>query len=175
LAQAATWGMGLASHESELIFLEANMKIDKALLRLFCGAGLAVALVTTPSFAAGNKSANTTTGATDNDTGAATDTTMPESGSEDMTAPPSDTAESPVDTNMATGISFNELSSDEVKQIQSALNEQGSAIQVDGVVGPETKGALSDFQERNNLATNSSEISRETLTQLGLQDIMQAH
>jgi hypothetical protein len=93
------------------------------------------------------------------------------------TAPSDTTGAMPTDSpKMAQQpINLNELKMDEVKRLQTALNERGATLQVDGAIGPNTKKALTDFQAKNNISTSSDQLSADTLQQLGLQDIMQAH
>jgi outer membrane lipoprotein SlyB len=42
-------------------------------------------------------------------------------------------------------------SDDQVRRVQSALNEQGYNVQVDGVMGPQTESALKSWQAKNGL------------------------
>jgi len=63
------------------------------------------------------------------------------------------------------------LSSDQVRQIQEALNEQGYRVgTVDGQMGPQTKQALEKFQEAEGLQA-TGELDSETLAALGMDDI----
>jgi peptidoglycan hydrolase-like protein with peptidoglycan-binding domain len=66
-------------------------------------------------------------------------------------------------------ISAQQLSSDQVKQIQQALQDKGvSPGPVDGVVGPKTKQALRQFQQDQGIA-GSGQINEQTLQALDLE------
>lgn len=54
-----------------------------------------------------------------------------------------------------------------VSRIQSALNETGFSLTVDGIMGPDTEAALREFQARRNLQP-SGRPDAGTLRQLGL-------
>jgi hypothetical protein len=54
-----------------------------------------------------------------------------------------------------------------VSRLQSALNERGFALQVDGVLGPKTEAAIREFQQRRDLPADGR-LNRSTLRQLGL-------
>jgi peptidoglycan hydrolase-like protein with peptidoglycan-binding domain len=66
-------------------------------------------------------------------------------------------------------VSPNSLNEEEVKAIQQALNEKGfHAGNVDGIWGPETRTALRNFQEKENVQA-SGQLDRQTLSALGVQ------
>jgi hypothetical protein len=65
-------------------------------------------------------------------------------------------------------ISPDNLSRDEIRQIQRALDESGfHAGAADGRWGPETSNALKQFQQSKNIQANG-ELDQQTLTGLGL-------
>jgi hypothetical protein len=65
-------------------------------------------------------------------------------------------------------ISPDNLSRDEVRQVQRALDESGfRAGATDGRWGPETSNALKQFQQSKNIQANG-ELDQQTLTGLGL-------
>jgi peptidoglycan hydrolase-like protein with peptidoglycan-binding domain len=69
----------------------------------------------------------------------------------------------------AQNISPDRLSEQEIKDLQQALNREGfDSGNVDGIWGPETRAAVSNFQERQNIAGNG-ELNHETLSALGVQ------
>lgn len=82
---------------------------------------------------------------------------------ETETTPPADKSA----TEAQKPISLSSLNSDDVKQLQTALNQHGAKIRVDGIVGPETRTALSDFQAKNNIS-GEGELTPETISQLGI-------
>jgi len=43
------------------------------------------------------------------------------------------------------------MSSDSIRQLQQALNDNGENLNVDGVMGPQTERALRDYQQKNGL------------------------
>jgi peptidoglycan hydrolase-like protein with peptidoglycan-binding domain len=53
------------------------------------------------------------------------------------------------------------------RSVQRALREAGYRIAVDGIIGPETRAALRQFQSDHGL-TPSGEVNYQTLTKLGL-------
>ncbi len=60
------------------------------------------------------------------------------------------------------------LSEEDVRQVQQALNQEGfNAGPVDGIMGPQTRGALRDFQQDNGLEP-TGELDRESVLALGL-------
>lgn len=66
-------------------------------------------------------------------------------------------------------ISPERLGEQEIKDLQQALNREGfDSGNVDGVWGPDTRAAVSNFQERQNIAGNG-ELNDETLSALGVQ------
>lgn len=67
------------------------------------------------------------------------------------------------------------LNSDQVTELQQALNEKGyDAGNVDGIIGPETRGAIESFQQEKGI-TASGELNQETIDALGLDvDLKQA-
>jgi outer membrane lipoprotein SlyB len=54
---------------------------------------------------------------------------------------------------------------EQVRKAQSALNDQGYNVQVDGVMGPQTEGAIRSYQEKNGL-TASGTLDDATLRKL---------
>ena len=54
-----------------------------------------------------------------------------------------------------------------IKQAQTALNDKGFNVAVDGRYGPNTQSAVRSFQEQNGL-TASGMLDRRTLTALGV-------
>ena len=70
--------------------------------------------------------------------------------------------------NGSMGRSAQDWSKDEIQQIQKALNEKGFNVgEVDGVLGPQTKKALSDFQQKQGMQA-TGEVDSKTMTALGL-------
>lgn len=59
------------------------------------------------------------------------------------------------------------MSSDKVKQIQSALDQKGHHVTVDGRWGKQTASALRDFQKQNGLKT-TGKADPQTMQKLGL-------
>ncbi len=60
------------------------------------------------------------------------------------------------------------MSKDKVQALQTALNNSGESVAVDGVMGPKTHGALKDYQKKNNLK-QTGQPDRATLKHLNLQ------
>lgn len=61
-----------------------------------------------------------------------------------------------------------QLSNQEVRQIQEALNKKGfNAREADGIWGPETEAALRNFQKKQNINANG-ELTHQTLADLGV-------
>ena len=56
-------------------------------------------------------------------------------------------------------------SPEEVQKIQSALNQKGERVKVDGIWGPQTAEAVRDFQKKNGLRP-SGQLDNETLQKL---------
>jgi hypothetical protein len=80
----------------------------------------------------------------------------------------------PADTGSATSPSEPQLtldpaglSRDQVRTLQAALIRQGARIEVDGVVGPETRRAIANLQKSKGLPP-SAELDAQTLTALDL-------
>lgn len=69
------------------------------------------------------------------------------------------------------------FSSEQVRELQMALNKQGYRIPEDGVVGQNTRNALIDFQRKNGLAkAGPGVMTPRTAEQLNLPtDFMMAH
>ena len=63
----------------------------------------------------------------------------------------------------------NQLSSDQVREVQQALQSKGNAqeLQADGMWGPKTEQALMNFQKSKNIKANG-EIDAKTVAALGL-------
>lgn len=59
------------------------------------------------------------------------------------------------------------MSTSEVRQVQRALNNAGYDVQADGVWGPNTRRALSDYQRRNGLSV-TGRPDRDTLAALNV-------
>jgi lysozyme family protein len=53
------------------------------------------------------------------------------------------------------------------KSVQRSLREAGYPIAVDGVIGPQTRSALRDFQSAHGLEP-TGRVNKATLTKLGL-------
>ncbi|MEQ9609310.1 MAG: AsmA family protein [Kiloniellaceae bacterium] len=56
-----------------------------------------------------------------------------------------------------------------VRRVQSALVDEGFDIQVDGIMGPATAGALADFQRREDLQSDGRPTA-DTLRRLGVEE-----
>ena len=54
-----------------------------------------------------------------------------------------------------------------ITRVQSALNEAGFDLSVDGILGPNTRAALQEFQRRRDLPPNGL-ATQQTLRALGL-------
>ena len=66
-------------------------------------------------------------------------------------------------------ISADRLSEQEIMDLQQALNREGfDSGSVDGIWGSDTRAALSNFQQRQNIA-GDGELNHETLSALGVQ------
>lgn len=63
----------------------------------------------------------------------------------------------------------NSLSRGEVRQMQSALDQQGfNAGKPDGKLGPRTKQALQKFDQKNGIQSQNGQPTEQTLAQLGV-------
>jgi peptidoglycan hydrolase-like protein with peptidoglycan-binding domain len=62
---------------------------------------------------------------------------------------------------------FGNLTAGEVRLIQEELRDEGYRIATDGVMGPNTRDAVRDFQRKNNLRATGN-INARTLAALGL-------
>ncbi|MEX1099508.1 MAG: peptidoglycan-binding domain-containing protein [Bacteriovoracaceae bacterium] len=61
-----------------------------------------------------------------------------------------------------------QISLDDAKEIQKSLNDQGFHVgNVDGLIGPNTKEGLRNFQAQQDL-TSSGELDQETIDALGV-------
>jgi murein L,D-transpeptidase YcbB/YkuD len=58
-------------------------------------------------------------------------------------------------------------SPEEVQKIQTALNQKGERVKVDGVWGPQTAQAVRDFQKKNGLQA-SGQLDDQTLQKLNV-------
>jgi peptidoglycan hydrolase-like protein with peptidoglycan-binding domain len=58
-------------------------------------------------------------------------------------------------------------SPEEVQKVQTALNQKGERVKVDGIWGPQTEQALRDFQRRNGLQA-SGQLDDQTLRKLNV-------
>jgi len=67
----------------------------------------------------------------------------------------------------ASGRSTQALSPQRVRDVQQALNDNGSSIDVDGVWGPNTRRALRDFQQSKGLDA-TGQLNRETTAALNM-------
>ena len=66
------------------------------------------------------------------------------------------------------------VSKDEIRQIQEALNQKGfKAGPADGVLGPETKNALKEFQQKQGFNA-TGELDNQTMSALGVSTTGQA-
>jgi peptidoglycan hydrolase-like protein with peptidoglycan-binding domain len=65
------------------------------------------------------------------------------------------------------GQQSNQASRDEIKQAQQALDEKGFKVNADGVLGSQTKQALSKFQQQQGLQ-QTGQLDQETLSALGI-------
>jgi peptidoglycan hydrolase-like protein with peptidoglycan-binding domain len=59
-------------------------------------------------------------------------------------------------------------SPDEVRKVQSALNENGEDVKVDGRWGPQTSQALRDYQQKNGLQA-SGHLDDQTKQKLNVE------
>jgi peptidoglycan hydrolase-like protein with peptidoglycan-binding domain len=65
------------------------------------------------------------------------------------------------------------LSKDEIQQVQQALDQKGfKSGQADGVLGPETKNAIKEFQQKQGWNA-TGELDNQTLSALGVSTIGQ--
>jgi peptidoglycan hydrolase-like protein with peptidoglycan-binding domain len=62
------------------------------------------------------------------------------------------------------------LSSDEIRQVQTVLRERGFSVEVDGTLGPRTNQAIIAFQRQQGFQT-SGRIDNQTITALGLSNM----
>ena len=66
------------------------------------------------------------------------------------------------------------LSKDEIRQVQQALDQKGfKAGQADGVLGPETKNAIKEFQQKQGFNA-TGELDSQTMSALGVSTSGQA-
>jgi peptidoglycan hydrolase-like protein with peptidoglycan-binding domain len=71
------------------------------------------------------------------------------------------------DIQAASGVSSQALSQEDVRKVQSSLNEAGfQAGPVDGIWGPQTAGALRNFQQARGLEA-SGQLDDQTILALG--------
>ncbi|HET8702063.1 MAG TPA: peptidoglycan-binding domain-containing protein [Nitrococcus sp.] len=69
---------------------------------------------------------------------------------------------------MGSGMSQHQkMSKHEVMQIQTALNQAGEHVTVDGIMGPNTRSALRKYQESNGLPA-TGRPNEQTLQKLGV-------
>lgn len=95
----------------------------------------------------------------------------------EMTAPSAtgNTAASGMDTGTRAGVSANtsasvdaqQLSSNQVQDVQQSLKDQGFTVAVDGVWGPNTQAALREFQQANSLDASGT-LDQSTMTALNV-------
>ena len=86
--------------------------------------------------------------------------------------PPSPTSPDSSESSQALAgyqISPQQLSSNQVRQIQQALEARGhSAVRVNGEWGPDTAAALEDFQKSQNMISQTGALDLPTIMALGL-------
>lgn len=70
----------------------------------------------------------------------------------------------PMGSESASGGAMN-LSTDQIEQAQKSLRKAGHDIKVDGLWGPETAGAVLDFQSEKDLSA-TGKLDQETLAAL---------
>lgn len=58
-----------------------------------------------------------------------------------------------------------QLSSAEIQDVQQSLNDEGYSLSVDGVWGPQTRDAIRNFQQANNLDVTGT-LDSQTLAEL---------
>lgn len=58
-------------------------------------------------------------------------------------------------------------SPDELQKVQTALNQKGERVKVDGIWGPQTAEAVRDFQRKNGLQA-SGQLDSQTLQKLNV-------
>lgn len=61
-----------------------------------------------------------------------------------------------------------DLSKEEIRSVQQALNQRGYDLAVDGIFGPETRRAVTQFQANNNIEQTGN-LTQETLTALNVE------
>jgi len=61
-----------------------------------------------------------------------------------------------------------DLSTDEIRQIQEALNQRGANVTVDGIFGSETRQALENFQQEQGMMA-PGRLDSETMNRLGIE------
>jgi peptidoglycan hydrolase-like protein with peptidoglycan-binding domain len=73
-------------------------------------------------------------------------------------------------------VALEELTSAQIRDLQTALAHHGEVLRIDGKLGPETRAAVAAFQTRNDIAVTEA-LDTTTLTQLGLpqNEFMLAH
>lgn len=62
---------------------------------------------------------------------------------------------------------YDRPTTDQIRSLQSALNDQGASLTVDGVMGPQTRAALRDYQGQNSVGSNGR-LDESTVNSLGL-------
>ncbi len=55
-----------------------------------------------------------------------------------------------------------------VKDVQRTLNDKGYTVDVDGVLGTESRNALASFQQDQGLAVKTGELNQETVAALNI-------
>lgn len=60
-----------------------------------------------------------------------------------------------------------EIDADDIRQVQSLLFDQGYGVVVDGILGPQTKSALLQYQLRHGLSA-TGRIDKATLSEFGI-------
>lgn len=61
-----------------------------------------------------------------------------------------------------------QLNEKQVREVQTALNEKGFAVGVDGMVSPKTMDAIRNFQSKEGL-TATGQLDQQTLKALGIE------
>ena len=63
------------------------------------------------------------------------------------------------------GATASTKSPEDVQKVQTALNQNGERVKVDGIWGPQTEQAVRDFQRKNSLAV-SGQLDDQTMQKL---------
>jgi peptidoglycan hydrolase-like protein with peptidoglycan-binding domain len=80
----------------------------------------------------------------------------------------SDDSQAAADTEPAEGLALEDLSPEQVKELQRSLEERGQySARIDGIVGPKTRAALRNYQQQQGLQGDGM-FTRETADALGI-------